>query len=111
MEKTLESDIGTLFYRHHGSTDVNIEIHAERVGQVLRRNKINIFKVENGKSRHQAKLIMFGFTVRSSQDRFNLGSIKISPGDELYAQPERRGLKFTVSSATQYKNNFADMFS
>lgn len=110
MEKQLESDIGTMFYRHHGSSDVNIEIHAERIGHVLRRNKINIFKVDNGKDRNKAKLVMCGFTVRTSQTKFNLGSITISPGDELYAQPEKQGLRFSVSSATQHKNHFTDLF-
>lgn len=105
------SGIGTLFYTHSGKAQETVHVHAMRVGRIPYANTVNIYKVEKGKDPSTAKLAMFGITLTTSNTSFNLGHVKVKPGDRLYALMDRKGLTFkAVIHRTEPVDPFNNLF-
>lgn len=105
-------DIGVLFYRHTGTTEATVHVHAKRVGRIPYRNMVNVYRVKNGQDASKAKLTMCRISIRTTQSSFNLGEVKVNPGDALYAQSECKGLEFVaVVPHRPVVDPFADLFA
>jgi len=110
MGEVNTSSIGTQFYHHKEKSPTVVHIHAKRVGRVLYRNVVNVYRLTEDQDPKDAKLVMFGITIRSSQAYFNLGDVRVNPGDRLFAQVIKPGLALSATIHGVPVDNFAALF-
>lgn len=106
-----QPSIGVKIYTHTDNQSTTVRVYADRTGKMTHSNLVNVYRLARGQSVDHAKLMMFNFSIRTAQQRFNLGDVEVQPGDQLYAHTIKPGLKFTVTKKSKAVSSPFDLFA